>query len=604
MRLEDAILHLQNVAKTEVTSKFYERRVKLANEYFDYYSGKLDDRLQQIVSRESTVEFEQRKNLTNHVSKSILNSAKLPFQKAARKQPLIKKIDFTTDNSEAKRREIGDFIASYNGDKSLDQYMEQMVIEYNFIDPNAFLIVEFQPNDETEKAKPYPFIAHSSQVVDYNYINGVIEYVIVRLTIKFKEQDVEKNGFKYTMYNGNETIVFEQVGIDYTEPGVKYFTDELKKFKITIYTVKAEGDPDLTPAAIQFGYIPDPETSYETYLSIFDCALPYLRKTMKTNSELDQSMAMTAFPQRFRYVPACNAEGCYHGKITGTDKDCPSCGGTGKAQIHKGSQDILDLDLPKDPLEMFDLEKMLVYKMPPVELLKFQDEYIKGLKVDIHTTIFNSDVFTKPTVSTTATEKILDVDNMNDTLYAFCRRYSQIWQFNVYFIAVFTDNVKQTAEGSDIIIQHKFPNDLKLKSLTDLMLDLKLAYDSKASVSTISAIEDDINEILYSDRPDELKKIKVQQNFNPFKGYTPDDIRYFFASGLTTKFNQILYSNYANIWLDLEKESDPWIYDMEEPKIWEKVKAKVQTILDDIEKEKPKDVMRLDFNSQQDTQTA
>lgn len=598
--MENALEYLKIIVENKSELKYYERRCDLASEYYDYYTGNLNDRLKRLIQRESEVEFEQRKSLTNHISSSILNSTKLPFQKAARKQPLVRKIDFLTE-SDKRAKDVSDFMAIYNGSRSLDQYLEQMVIEYNFIDPNAFLITEFLPNTATEKAKPYPFIATSKHVVDYNYINGVIDYVIVRLDITFIENDVQKPGYKYTMYNGNETFVLEQVGKDYIEAGVQFFTTEKKdrKFKILEYKVKAETDPELIPAAIQFGYVLDPETSYETYLSIFHCALPYLRKTLKTNSELDQAMAMMAFPQRFRYVSACNAEGCYHGKINGTDKDCEACGGTGKAQVHKGSQDVFELSLPKDPQEMFDLEKMLIYKTPPIDLLKFDDEYIKSLKVDIHTTIFNNDIFVKPTVTQTATESNIEVDNMNDTLFAFCRRYSQIWQHTVYFIAVFTDNVKRTNEGPDIIIQHKFPSDLKLKSLGELMLDLKSAYDSKASVSTISAIEDDINEILYSDRPDELKKIRVQQLFAPFKGYTPDDIRYFFSSGLTTKFNQILYSNYANIWLDLEKEHEnPWIYDLNQTKIWELVKGKVNEILTQIESEKPQEATQLDLSTQ------
>lgn len=599
MELEIAISYLKTIVEKKAELKHYKRRVDLAKEYFDYYTGNLKDRLKRIISREDEIEFQQRTDLTNHVSGSILNSAKLPYQKASRKQPLIRKIDFDSQDSETRRKELNDFILKYNGSQSLDQYLEQMIIEYNFIDPNAFLITEFLPNNELEKAKPYPFIATSSQVVDYNYINGIIEYVIVRLNIKFIEEDKEKEGYKYTQYNGNQTIVFTQVGIDYTESGANFFEYNNNKFKIEIFNVKAENDPDLIPAAIQFGYILDPETNFETYLSIFDCALPYLRKTLKTNSELDQSMAMMAFPQRYRYVPDCNAEGCFKGKLTHNGQDCPSCGGTGKAKVHKGSQDIQELSLPKDPAELFDLAKLAYDHSPNIELLKFQDEYIKNLKIDIQKTIFNSDITTKPTITKTATESIIEIDNMNDTLFPFCRKYSQIWEFEVYFIAVFTDNVKSINGASDIIIQHQFPKDLKFKSLTELMTDLKSAYDSKSSTYTISAIENDINEILYSDRPDELKKIKIQQMFNPFTGYTSDDIRYFFASGLATKFNQILYSNYSNIWLELEKEIKPWIYDLEQNKIWELVKSKVENIIKTLDSEKPKEVMKVDFNSQQ-----
>jgi len=593
----DAISYLQKLVSLNVELQHYQRRIDLAKEYYDYYTGELNDRLKQIVKRESKEEFDQRVSLTNHITKAILNSTKLPFQKASRKQPIVRKIEFS-NNTDTKKKEIEDFLNIYNGDKSLDQYMELMMVEWNMIDPNAFLIVEFKPNTETEKVKPYPFIAPSASVIDYNYINGVINYVIVRASIKFKQGNTEQDGKKYTMYNGNETIVMEQVGID--EPislsinQVSILINDKDRYIQTIYQVKAKEDPEiLTPAAIQFGYILDPETNYETYLSIFDCALPYLRKTLKVNSELDQSMSMMAFPQRFSYAPKCQEPDCNKGmRLDGTT--CPACRGTGRAQIHKGAQDVMELDLPDDKDGMLDLNNLLVYKTPPIELLQFDSDFLKDLKVSIHTTIFNADIFSKPEVTATATEKNIDVDNMNDTLYAFCRRYSQIWQFNVYFIAVFTDNVKK----DEITIQHKFPSDLKLKTLTDLMGDLKSAYDSNASTATIAAIEDDINEILYSDRPSELKKIKIQQQFHPFRGYSPTDIQIVINSNMTGKFNKTLYANYSNIWMELELENKD-LYGMEEVKIWGLIQAKVQSIQDILTAEAPKQVSRLDLTQPQ-----
>lgn len=592
-----ALEYLKDVVNFNKELKHYKRRVELAQEYFDYYTGNLEKRLQRIISRESEKEFEQRQLITSHITKSILNSAKLPFYKASRKLP-FKKIDFDSTNSDTRRKLLETYISVYNGDKSLDSYLELMFVEYNFIDPNAFLIVEFLSNDETERAKPYPFIAKSDQVIDYNYINGILEYLVIRMPIKFIENDKEKDGHKYTMYNGNETFVFEQVAKNDKKfsPDNYYITNDDKKFLISLFNVKAKADPELIPACIQFGYILDPETNYETYLSVFDCALPYLKKTLKNNSELDQAMAMTAFPERYRYVPGCSNEGCFKGKMP-DGKDCPACGGTGKASAHKGTQDIFELELPRDLTEIIGLEKLSATKSPQIELLKFLDEYIRQLKVDVHTTIFNSDVFTKPTVSTTATEKLLDTDNMNDALRAFCNRYSQVWKFNVYFIAVFTDNVKVKNGDPDIILTHKFPNDLKLKSLSELMTDLKTAYDSNASMSTISAIEADINEILYADRPDDLKKINIQQMFYPFNGMSQDDIRYYISSNLVSKFNQVLAANYSNIWNDLEREGNIWIYDLEPPKIWDLLTKKVNKLIDGLKEEQPEPIMRADFNS-------
>jgi hypothetical protein len=466
-----------------------------------------------------------------------------------------------------------------------------MMVEYNLIDPNAFLIVEFFPNTELEKVKPYPFIAKSDKVIDYNFINGIIDYVIVRLDIKYMEDKKEKDGKKYTMYNGNETIVLEQVGSDYVPANNEtIFKSKEKFFKQVIYEVRAKNDPDLKPAAIQFGYILDPETNYETYLSIFDCSLPYLKKTLKVNSELDQSMAMVAFPMRYRFEADCPNPDCNKGYLLDGKTECSMCHGTGHAQQHKGAQSIQTVTMPKAGEEMPDLSKMAYDHMPPIELLEFDKDFLKEMKVNVHTTIFNADIFSKPEVTATATEKNIDVDNMNDTLYAFCRRYSQIWQFNVYYIAVFTDNVKQ----EKVTIQHKFPSDLKLKTLSELMADLKSAYDSNASSATISAIEDDINEILYSDRPNELKRIRIQQQFHPFRGYSPTDIQFLLSTNQVTKFNKALYVNYASIWSELERGNDS-LYDFDDKKLWTLIQTKVTALQDTLEKETPK-VMRLNFN--------
>lgn len=596
--MEDAIQYLEKVIGEKLLLKHYARRVALAKEYFEYYTGNLDAKLKRMLTRETEEEFANRVSLTSHITGAVINSVKMPFYKAARKRPMVKNIDFLSEEAKKRTEDMEVFINSFNGDKSLDQYLEIMLTEYNFIDPNAFLIVEFQPNTETEKAKPYPFIATSEQVIDYEFINGILDYLIIRLPIKFIQKEVETEGFKYTMYNGNETIVYEQVDIEYQ--GADKVVIDNKAYTQAIYQVRAEGDPDLIPAAKQFGYIMDPQTNFETYLSVFDCALPYLKKTLKINSENDQSMAMMAFPQRFMFEPPCVNEGCNKGQLP-DGKRCPVCEGSGTIQVHKGAQDIISLALPKSPEEMVDLEKMLVYKMPPIELLKYQREFIQELKNEVHSSIFNADVFTKSEVANpvTATEKILDYDNLNDTLYGFTRQYSQVWQMVVYFIGVFTENIKQ---GDEVTIEHKFPFDLKMKSMNDLMVELKAAQDSNASIATIAAIEDDINEILYSDRPDELQRIRVQNDFNPFRGYQPEDIKYLISSGYVTKFNKILYSNYADIWNTLEREHlDPWIYDMDEQKIFDLLTEKVNAIIATIDKETPK-VMKLNFN-QNDTQS-
>ena len=170
----------------------------------------------------------------------------------------------------------------------------------------------------------------------------------------------------------------------------------------------------------------------------------------------------------------------------------------------------------------------------------------------------------------TATEKVLEIDNMNDTLRPFAQSLSTMWEYVVEDIATFTDL------GDGIVLEHKYPNDFKFKSLTELMTELQTAKNADASTSTIAAIEDDINELLYADRPEELKIIRIKNSINPFRGYSEENVRLLISQGMTTRYNQVLWGNLESIFNELEQENqNPWLYDLSYSVILEKVSAKV-----------------------------
>jgi hypothetical protein len=195
--------------------------------------------------------------------------------------------------------------------------------------------------------------------------------------------------------------------------------------------------------------------------------------------------------------------------------------------------------------------------------------------------MFNADLYTRDQVSTTATEQILEADNLNDTLYGFAQNYSSVWKFVVEDIATFTD----LRDG--LILVHQFPKDFKFKNLKELMEELQLAKSANASSSTIAAIEDDMNELLYADRPDDLKRINVKNRYNPYRGYSETDIRFIISQGNTTIYQRTLWENFESIFQDLEFENDnPWIYDMEETKIRELIQEKTNEYIQLINSEK------------------
>lgn len=556
-----------------LTHEDYKRVTELADKYFKLVTGNgIEKLLQKIITRETDEEFKQRTDITKSVCPAILNSTKLPFQKASRKQPIVRKIDYAGD-SDAKKLELEEFISMYWGDKSLEKYLEYAFIDYNYTDPNAFLITEFAPFDPNiEKAKPYPFVATSAEAIMFEYHNEILDYLIVRLPITYLDKGSPQSGFKYTMYLGMDTIELVQVSEE-----EKFNKDvieiEKKYYLLTYYEPKNDKVP-----AIRFGYNRDAETEGRTFVSSFHAVQAYLEKSLKIDSELDMSISMTAFPQRIMYVSPCNNPGCNKGYFP-DGNECGICHGTGRQPFHRGTMDILTFDMPRDVAQLFDLNNVMVTKGPLIELLEFMDGYIQRLMNHVHTLLFSNNVATREevTIAVTATAENFGEDNRNDALYPFGQHYSVVWEFVVKDIATFTD----LNEGLEV--QYKLPKDFKQKGLEQIAKEIKLFKDAGAATSTISALEDDANELLYLDRPEVLKEIRIKNRINPFRGYSAADIHFIIAQGNVPLDKRTLWENFESIFQDLESENqNPWLFDLAYEKILALVKAKTQEYITNI----------------------
>lgn len=583
----------------------YQRTVDLAKEYKAHVSGVgIDEYLKRFAKREDEEMFEQRKRLTNSISQSVASSLQKPFYKVARNKNVKKK--FTLKGDKTREEIVQKMISGFYGTnelntKGLDFWLKNRFIELTFTDPNAFVVIEWEAKPENVPLEPYPYEVNSIDAYDYIYKHGVLNELFTRQseTIIYLDKDgaeKEKVVDAFTLYEIGSSLkvveycpkYFEAKGIVIDETRQVTFVENEIHF-IATYN---ETNLDFIPA-FRVGYIRDTATDGRTFVNPFESAMPYFRKALKAVSELDLSITLHTFPQKLQYVTKCKGKGtkkCNNGMVSGTQTVCSECKGSG-LQIHTSGQDAIYFPLPDTPDEMFDLDKILVYKQPPIDLIKFQDEYVRNLKKDAHLSVYNSNMFLAedPQFAKTATEVNTNTQGIFDTLFPYTEKFSEVWKTAV---KVF---VRLSGFLTDFELIHIFPTDLEIKTVAVLMAELKLANESEAPSYFRDAILEEIANQVYEG--DELGREKhfTRHKFFPFSGKTETEIQFLMASPYVSNFTKVLYANFEAIFTDIEK-AVPNFYKLNYNLQWEKLNEFVKPYLEEINSQN--EPLRIDFGTQ------
>ena len=583
----------------------YQRTVDLAKEYKAHVSGVgIDEYLKRFAKREDEEMFEQRKRLTNSISQSVASSLQKPFYKVARNKNVKKK--FTLKGDKTREEIVQKMISGFYGTnelntKGLDFWLKNRFIELTFTDPNAFVVIEWEAKPENVPLEPYPYEVNSIDAYDYIYKHGVLNELFTRQseTIIYLDKDgaeKEKVVDAFTLYEIGSSLkvveycpkYFEAKGIVIDETRQVTFVENEIHF-IATYN---ETNLDFIPA-FRVGYIRDTATDGRTFVNPFESAMPYFRKALKAVSELDLSITLHTFPQKLQYVTKCKGKGtkkCNNGMVSGTQTVCSECKGSG-LQIHTSGQDAIYFPLPDTPDEMFDLDKILVYKQPPIDLIKFQDEYVRNLKKDAHLSVYNSNMFLAedPQFAKTATEVNTNTQGIFDTLFPYTEKFSEVWKTAV---KVF---VRLSGFLTDFELIHIFPTDLEIKTVAVLMAELKLANESEAPSYFRDAILEEIANQVYEG--DELGREKhfTRHKFFPFSGKTETEIQFLMASPYVSNFTKVLYANFEAIFTEIEK-AVPNFYKLNYNLQWEKLNEFVKPYLEEINSQN--EPLRIDFGTQ------
>lgn len=584
---------------TQEKHRYYARNCEHRKIYKALITGEnTEPLLRRFVRREDDEAFAQRVALTISITPAVCDALMKPFNKVMRSNKVKKNFDFksaTVNKAVARMRETF-YGRTRSNNKGLDYWLKTRYPILSFVDPNSWVINEWKPAaTAAEILKPYPFEITSDCAWNWSVINEEVKWLWAHCCITYSKLVVTKGkkkeslaageytdeaGNKFTLYDEDYTLVFTQVDKDYLTSTSYVMADneELWQNPATKdYYIIATFEPKLGfVPGFRVGYVADNETDGETCVNAFHSAMPYLMKSVKTVSELDLTTSLHTFPQKMQYVQKCPGvestgrmrRSCNYGKADDGTL-CSACKGAGY-KIHTSAQDALLFPFPEAGTpnnEIMDLEKLLIYKAPPMDLLTFQKDYVTYLKSECEVAVFGKANDTKTTspgggnAVLTATEINKNMQGIYDAIFGFTEKVSEI-----FIDEIFTFGCLAGAnDAGEYSVTCKYPPDPKMKSIDDLLVDLKSANDAGAPAILRDKINNDIAEILYEG--DELAEIKysVKHRFFPFNGQSADEIALNVASQYVSQRTKVLYANFESIFIDIDFEQpDFWLMTYDE----------------------------------------
>jgi len=582
LTLDQAHQIIIDAIENDTTHPNYKRVNALADFYMNLITGEgLENLLHQFALREDDASFQQRLELTISTTDALTSSLMNPFEKVLRTDPLVKRIESKDEKAiEVLTDKLMEFFHSENQNSGLDYWFQTRFKSLSFTDPNAFIVLEWDAFDGNyEKASPYPYEVSSAQAINFSYRNNKLEFLLDKRPNVYEDLDLKKSGYKFTLYLVGYVLVYEQVGKRYipeTNEAI-YQSKGDTRYAIRLHETKLDSIP-----AISIGYIEDDLTKGVTYINPFHVARSWFMKVIRLISEADLSKTLHAFPQKFQYVQPClgdTAGGCISGRTRDGDV-CGTCKGTGYV-FHQSAQDAVILPLPRNKEDMLNLDNLMVYKHPPIDLLKFQEDIIDKYEGKIHAAVFNTQAMVKKTTVATATERDQEMDSVYDTLHPFAEKVTAAWSAIVSLISEITET-----NPADLVVDMRYPNDFKLKSFAQLIADLKTANESNAPSFVRAKLNADIAEQTFVDQPEEFNKYQVKQRFYPFSGKTMDEVNFLMGMDYTPFRTKVLYANFDMLFKRAEKENTGfWMFKQD------KQEAILDQYLDELEQQlKPKQV--------------
>ena len=539
-----------------------------------------------FTRRESDELFLQRKEITAEVQSALGMMLEKPVAKIERsnwKQYVVVDNDDGGKKAKAFNR---NFLSAF-GSKGLFPYCFERVRYWNIYDPNCFTVVEWKDFDNSKaNAKPYPFEVTAEMAVDFQYKQSELMYLCCRQEVEQYEDGTKYKLERLTMYRPLQTVVLQELPPrlaqayiskrNLPEKNEMFPSDTpipngyLVQIDNRIYeaVIPIQHGYPKTPA-VRTGYIDNPIDDGATKLSIFHAALPFAKKLLKTNSEVDLTAALVASPIPIRFADKCGAKDCINGERS-DGSACQVCGGTGRKNRPTSVQEEITVDMPDSKEELIvELSGMLAYIHFPPEaaalLITLWDKWIEKANL----AVYNSELTTKSEVAQTARFHSRAEQGVNDALWPYSNHISSV-------CAELSRAIASAVKVAGGMAKPIIPANLRFETVYDLFDELTAARAAGASTDACAILQLRIMEVMLQDDPEALRRAQIDDQHNPFRGMTEAQIIVALNNALVPEDKKLFFLNKSDI-MEVILSENPNFYEM--PRMEQKKLIDAQVLL-------------------------
>lgn len=536
--------------------------------------------LSKLTTRETEEELNQRKNLTKLISGSIINKIEVPFAKADRTEGISLSFQIESDIKDA----FPELTDSFDGRKSISDYLFDTVRRYRRIDPNAFLAIEIPKYDSNkEKPKPFPVIYKSSEVVDFHYNNEVLDFLVTTRGNRFMAY-FKGGSFLLEPTETKGSVLQEEYSYETYAGSLKdgiILSLNSKDFFIQEFDNGSKGE---LIQAERIGYVPDERTDGNTCVTHWHPALSRIERTIIANSESDLTHALHVFAQKLIMTEPCKGYhngdthmNCSGGFTQGTEQVCKNCGGSGQQPMHKSSQDVIYVKMGKDSQDTPDIDKIVKYIRPDLETAKYLEEFLDKQSQECLRDVFAGNSFSTASAEQTATFVQVNYESIYDAVTPYCKKTSELFEFCAELRASIEMDKK-------IKVDHQYPKDLEIETMAELVSQYKNSEGAPSEVRR--RIRERIIRRSLNNQPMASQRALVKMMHEPFADKTESEKASIIASNLVPTEKKVLYANYDDIMNYLIEQSSSFVL-MTFAKRQELIDAEVNRIMKNLNQSIP-----------------